>query len=278
MNTDVDQSTSTDEPGPDTGYGELEEMGPIDYIVVEFPGNKMNGEAFPLLIDLVDAGTIRILDLLFVRRDSTARSRRWSSPTSTATASSTSRSSRAPPPDCSARTTSTRPRTRSNRQLGRHPALREHLGGTLRHGGAARWRPAGRQRSDSRPGDPGPARRGRGRGRLRLPPSADPPDHTIIQHERGAHRDARSPSRGRPHRGRRRYRQRGRRSGSAPSAGTLAAQEQPAAQERSTARLRNPQYRRQAPARATGRRDGRQARPAPANRRAQGRLCARAEY
>ena len=69
MNTDVDQSTSTDEPGPDTGYGELEEMGPIDYIVVEFPGNKMNGEAFPLLIDLVDAGTIRILDLLFVRRE-----------------------------------------------------------------------------------------------------------------------------------------------------------------------------------------------------------------
>ena len=48
---------------------ELEEMGPIDYIVVEFPGNKMNGEAFPLLVDLVDRGLIRILDLAFVRKE-----------------------------------------------------------------------------------------------------------------------------------------------------------------------------------------------------------------
>jgi|tagenome__1003787_1003787.scaffolds.fasta_scaffold20894588_1 hypothetical protein len=69
MSTDVDQPTSTAEPGSDAGYGELEEMGPIDYIVVEFPGNKMNGEAFPLLIELVDSGTIRILDLLFIRRE-----------------------------------------------------------------------------------------------------------------------------------------------------------------------------------------------------------------
>jgi hypothetical protein len=48
---------------------ELEESGPIDYIVVEFPGNKMTGEGFPLLVDLVDRGIIRILDLVFVRRE-----------------------------------------------------------------------------------------------------------------------------------------------------------------------------------------------------------------
>ena len=48
---------------------ELDEMGPIDYIVVEFPGSKMNGEAFPHLIDLVDRGIIRILDLVFVTKD-----------------------------------------------------------------------------------------------------------------------------------------------------------------------------------------------------------------
>jgi hypothetical protein len=47
----------------------LEESGPIDYIVVEFPGNRMRGEAFPLLIDLVERGIIRILDLVFVRKD-----------------------------------------------------------------------------------------------------------------------------------------------------------------------------------------------------------------
>jgi hypothetical protein len=48
---------------------DLETSGPIDYLVVEFPGNRMTGEAFPLLIDLVDKGLIRILDLAFVRKD-----------------------------------------------------------------------------------------------------------------------------------------------------------------------------------------------------------------
>jgi hypothetical protein len=48
---------------------DLDEMGPIDYIVVEFPGSKMNGEAFPHLVDLVDRGIVRILDLVFVSKD-----------------------------------------------------------------------------------------------------------------------------------------------------------------------------------------------------------------
>ncbi len=48
---------------------DLDETGPIDYLVVEFPGNRMTGEAFPLLIDLVDRGLIRILDFAFVRKD-----------------------------------------------------------------------------------------------------------------------------------------------------------------------------------------------------------------
>jgi hypothetical protein len=45
---------------------EAEPMGPISYLIVEFPGNKMTGEGFPALIDLVDRGLIRILDLRFV--------------------------------------------------------------------------------------------------------------------------------------------------------------------------------------------------------------------
>jgi hypothetical protein len=48
---------------------DLDQMGPIDYLVVEFPGNRMTGEAFPLLVDLVDRGLIRILDLVFVRKE-----------------------------------------------------------------------------------------------------------------------------------------------------------------------------------------------------------------
>jgi hypothetical protein len=48
---------------------EYDEIGPIDYLVIEWPGNKMTGEAFPILVDLVDRGLIRVLDLLFVRKD-----------------------------------------------------------------------------------------------------------------------------------------------------------------------------------------------------------------
>ncbi|HWJ83848.1 MAG TPA: DUF6325 family protein [Cellulomonas sp.] len=48
---------------------DLQETGPIDYIVVEFPPGGMNGEAFPLLVDLVDRGLIRILDLVVLRKE-----------------------------------------------------------------------------------------------------------------------------------------------------------------------------------------------------------------
>ena len=45
------------------------EMGPIDYLLVEWPGKQPNGEVAPHLVDLVDRGLIRILDLLFVVKD-----------------------------------------------------------------------------------------------------------------------------------------------------------------------------------------------------------------
>jgi hypothetical protein len=48
---------------------DAEPIGPISYLIVEFPGNKMTGEGLPALIDLVDRGLIRILDLQFVMRD-----------------------------------------------------------------------------------------------------------------------------------------------------------------------------------------------------------------
>jgi uncharacterized membrane protein len=44
-------------------------LGPISYLIVEFPGNKMTGEGLPILVDLVEQGLIRIIDLLFVMRD-----------------------------------------------------------------------------------------------------------------------------------------------------------------------------------------------------------------
>ena len=48
---------------------DLNEMGPIDYILVEWPGRQPNGEVAPHLVDLVDRGLIRILDLVFVAKD-----------------------------------------------------------------------------------------------------------------------------------------------------------------------------------------------------------------
>ena len=51
----------------------LDQMGPVDYFVVGFENERMNGEAFPLLLDLVDRGIIRILDLAFIRKEADGR-------------------------------------------------------------------------------------------------------------------------------------------------------------------------------------------------------------
>jgi hypothetical protein len=48
---------------------EIDELGPVDYIVVEFPGSKFNGEIAPALVDLVDRGVIRVLDLLIIKKE-----------------------------------------------------------------------------------------------------------------------------------------------------------------------------------------------------------------
>jgi hypothetical protein len=47
---------------------DLDHMGPVDYLVIEFPGGKLTGEGLPLLIDLVERGIVRILDLVFVEK------------------------------------------------------------------------------------------------------------------------------------------------------------------------------------------------------------------
>ena len=59
MSVDVDQSGGMD----------VDLMGPVDYLVVEFPGNRMTGEGLPFLVDLVDRGIIRILDFAFVMKE-----------------------------------------------------------------------------------------------------------------------------------------------------------------------------------------------------------------
>ncbi|MFD7011328.1 hypothetical protein [Rhodococcus jostii] len=48
---------------------DFDDVGPIDYLVVEFPADHPpDGSALPLLLDLVEANIIRVLDLVFVRK------------------------------------------------------------------------------------------------------------------------------------------------------------------------------------------------------------------
>ena len=44
------------------------QMGPVDFLVVEFPGARMTGEGLPLIVDLVDRGIVHVLDLVFLKK------------------------------------------------------------------------------------------------------------------------------------------------------------------------------------------------------------------
>jgi len=44
-------------------------VGPVDVYIIGFPGNKFTGRIAPAILDLVENGTIRVLDLLFVMKD-----------------------------------------------------------------------------------------------------------------------------------------------------------------------------------------------------------------
>ncbi|MET7478418.1 DUF6325 family protein [Streptomyces sp. NPDC005648] len=45
------------------------DLGPVEYVVLAFPGNRFRGEIAPELKSLVASGTVRILDLTFVKKD-----------------------------------------------------------------------------------------------------------------------------------------------------------------------------------------------------------------
>jgi hypothetical protein len=49
--------------------GEIMAVGPVDVYIIGFPGNKFTGRIAPAIMELVESGTIRVLDLLFVTKD-----------------------------------------------------------------------------------------------------------------------------------------------------------------------------------------------------------------
>jgi hypothetical protein len=50
---------------PDQGAASMS-IGPVEYAVLSFPGNRFNGDVAPALANLIESGTIRLLDLIFV--------------------------------------------------------------------------------------------------------------------------------------------------------------------------------------------------------------------
>jgi Family of unknown function (DUF6325) len=47
----------------------IDELGPVDWTVIEFPGTKLTGEIAPIIADYEDRGLIKVLDLLFLKKD-----------------------------------------------------------------------------------------------------------------------------------------------------------------------------------------------------------------
>ena len=145
---------------------DVAEMGPVDYLVVEFPGSRMTGEGFPLLVDLVDRGLIRILDLVFVTKgaDGSVAAMEIADLDGDGQldlAVFEGASSGLIGEDDLAEAGG----VLEAGQLGRDPRLRERVGGTLGGGPASRRWPAGRERPDPRAGSRG----GGGRRRVGFP-------------------------------------------------------------------------------------------------------------
>ena len=67
MGTDHSRTTERGK-GETVSADEHEEMGPIDYLVIEWPDRQPTGEAAPILVDLVDRGLIRVIDIAFLAK------------------------------------------------------------------------------------------------------------------------------------------------------------------------------------------------------------------
>src|SRR4029450_7182719 len=48
---------------------DVDTLGPVDWIVVEFPGARFDGTIMPILVDLEERGIIRVLDLVVLKKD-----------------------------------------------------------------------------------------------------------------------------------------------------------------------------------------------------------------
>jgi hypothetical protein len=61
--------SGTTEVSPVIEAEDVDELGPVDWIVVEFPGARFDGSVLPILVDLEERGIIRVLDLVVLKKD-----------------------------------------------------------------------------------------------------------------------------------------------------------------------------------------------------------------
>jgi hypothetical protein len=61
--------SGTTEVSPVLETEAVDELGPVDWIVVEFPGARFDGSVMPILVDLEERGIIRVLDLVVLKKD-----------------------------------------------------------------------------------------------------------------------------------------------------------------------------------------------------------------
>src|SRR4051812_17419464 len=67
--TSPTQPDAREQQGEDDMTVNVDELGPVDWMVVEFEESKLNGQIAPILKDYVDRDLIRVLDLLFLKKD-----------------------------------------------------------------------------------------------------------------------------------------------------------------------------------------------------------------
>ena len=135
---------------------EMDELGPVDYLILEFPAGKANfsGEMAAALTSLVDSGTIRLLDLMILTKGDDGAIDAFEiddfEGLDELRALETDFANLLAEEDVE-----TPGRRHGARQRGRRPRVGEHVGGAVRVGGPPSRRSADRQRPDPRPGDPG---------------------------------------------------------------------------------------------------------------------------
>ncbi|HMD24148.1 MAG TPA: DUF6325 family protein [Streptosporangiaceae bacterium] len=56
--------------------GSEDELGPVDFLAIEFPGGRLTAAGFEQLLSLADQGVVRILDMEFIARDADGKTKK----------------------------------------------------------------------------------------------------------------------------------------------------------------------------------------------------------